>query len=287
MTNDLPLAVLHLGKRSNPRPNKKSGFTLIELLVVISIISLLIAMLLPALQKSRQAARLIACGSQIHSIGQALHIYIIDNNQALPSSAGASREPTCNVLSFFTRVPNGFGLLYAQDYQPSPKTFFCPDAQAWEGVNNWGAPEAARRGMMTNFAAWFEAGGGPYTHSMRIDYVLGWWSTATTNLQPTSINPNFGNNGPVLEDYSNSRSVWIADGHTSFSVIPYHIQTHNAFSQQNVGRVDGSVGVIKDIVSEENMNKLQNVFVLPNRRPNNDMPDLSWWNYYGDGTDVY
>ena len=51
------------------------GFTLIELLVVISIISLLIAILLPALTKAREQARTLQCLSQMRTIGQGMAIY--------------------------------------------------------------------------------------------------------------------------------------------------------------------------------------------------------------------
>lgn len=61
------------------------GFTLVELLVVIGIISLLVSILLPALNKARQQANLIYCQSNMKQIGQMLQIYRTESNGFYPA----------------------------------------------------------------------------------------------------------------------------------------------------------------------------------------------------------
>jgi prepilin-type N-terminal cleavage/methylation domain-containing protein/prepilin-type processing-associated H-X9-DG protein len=108
------------------RSRSRSGFTLIELLVVISIIAVLIALLLPAVQSAREAARRMQCVNNLKQIGLACQNYHATWNQFPLGESPGAMNPSVVILPFMEQV---------QIYNSI--NFLLPDRWLWTNVGTY------------------------------------------------------------------------------------------------------------------------------------------------------
>ena len=107
--------MIHLAPQARTTRQERRGFTLVELLVVIGIIAVLVAMLMPTLSRSREAARRVVCLSNLRQVHTAFHFYALANHDRVPIGYRTASKQF-NSMVFSSTAGNRwvlFGLLYS------------------------------------------------------------------------------------------------------------------------------------------------------------------------------
>jgi prepilin-type N-terminal cleavage/methylation domain-containing protein len=175
------------------KPIARKGFTLIELLVVIGIIAILIALILPAVQRVRESANRVSCANNLKQVGLAIHMFM-DANGALPPNGIFTYDPgtatvtqtspwsaASRILPYIEQENLFRNIDFTMGYSTQPGisskrvgTYLCPDelndkgsgSDPTYGNKNWTISYAANLGtwaVLTDKAATMQGSDGAFS----------------------------------------------------------------------------------------------------------------------------
>jgi prepilin-type N-terminal cleavage/methylation domain-containing protein/prepilin-type processing-associated H-X9-DG protein len=258
------------------KQTRRKGFTLVELLVVIGIIALLISILLPSLNRARETANRVKCGSNMRQIGQAIQLYANENKGNYPRTiytvdTGARcnydpRTSSAAVDPFTDTTAKGnindvgqamFLLIRTQDI--TPEVFVCPSSNDEKDTYNSTPGSSAQ--SKTNFFAKKNLSysmANPYpsaaavNNSYKLNATTGAEFAIAADMNPAGGTLPYNPGEPVVTSPSSimqhgnspnhqgqGENVLYGDGHAEFQQNPFcGSKRDNIYTQS--GSTDGS-----------------------------------------------
>jgi prepilin-type N-terminal cleavage/methylation domain-containing protein/prepilin-type processing-associated H-X9-DG protein len=213
--------------------SRRPGFTLIELLVVIAIIAILLALLLPAIQKVREAANKMRCGSNLHQLVVAFHNYYGDNNVLPTAGSYDSGNPpvdrrdwgwTYEILPYIEQDNLYKQVSNARIRQTVVKLYICPSRRNgllneaksdYAGCGGTRVDNDAKDGLVSK-----AQGSGntyPFGSQMRLNVGSVPDGTSHTMLLGEKL-VNFPTQGAGAEDWSDNES-WAGPGFADADIM--------------------------------------------------------------------